>query len=615
MNTGKKRNMLRISLIFLGIAVIFSFGINSVSAADNAPVANFTSNTTNTTSHTVQFNDTSKNHPTSWNWDFGDNSPKEIVVADTNNNAVKKIYPNGTIVTLGSGFNGPTGVVVDSSGNIYVADFSSVIKEICTNGSIVPIGSGFIDPAYVAVDSLGNIYVTDFLNGDVKKICTDSSIVLIGRFNQPTGIAVDSLGNIYVADFLNGDVKKICTDSSIVSIGRFNQPTGIAVDSLGSIYVTESRGVAVKKILTNGTVVTLGSGFTDPTGIAVDSLGNVYVADSSSIKEICTNGSIVPIGRFNNPMGVAVASADSYLADHVHTYAAPGIYTVSLTVWNDEGTSTITRTITVHYPTNIAVNPVTGYAGHNVTITANVTDNQGNAIKEGEVNFIINGNDMGNVTVVNGIAMLKYNLPLISSNYNINANYLGTTNYAASTTVGTLTVKPTANLYINTKSSNLNPTVGEIFLLTYKLSNYGPDEAKNVTITFQLPEGLEFVNIHVDNGKCTYNKTTRTVTWTLNSVPVGDPYLYLTVKAVGDGTYKITPNTTSTTYNLNSGNSGIITINVQSNNNNHNNGNQNTVNAASKITKTVGLQDTGLPLNYLLLAVLMVLGGLIPKRR
>ncbi|OEC87354.1 MULTISPECIES: beta strand repeat-containing protein [Methanobacterium] len=177
-----------------------------------------------------------------------------------------------------------------------------------------------------------------------------------------------------------------------------------------------------------------------------------------------------------------------------------------------------------------------------------------------------------------------------------------------------ITINKTSDLYLKTKSNNNNPTVGEKFLLTYKLGNYGPDAAKNVTITFQIPEGLDFVNIKVDSGNFIYNETTRTVTWTLDSVPVGDPYLYLTVQAAGDGTYKITPIITSATYNLNSGDLGIITINVQPNSNNSGNGNsKNTVNAASKTT--IGLQDTGLPLNYLILALLMVLSGLIPKRK
>jgi len=53
---------------------------------------------------------------------------------------------------------------------------------------------------------------------------------------------------------------------------------------------------------------------------------------------------------------------------------------------------------------------------------------------------------------------------------------------------------------MNITVNNTNPTVGQSFIITYKLGNYGPDPAENVTINFQIPEGLEFVDITVDSG-------------------------------------------------------------------------------------------------------------------
>jgi uncharacterized repeat protein (TIGR01451 family) len=193
-------------------------------------------------------------------------------------------------------------------------------------------------------------------------------------------------------------------------------------------------------------------------------------------------------------------------------------------------------------------------------------------------------------------------------------NTTNTASYGLNLTNATIYV-PKSDLYIKITASNNNPEVGEKFLLTYKLGNYGPDAAENVTITFKLPEGLDFVNVTADTGNCTYDPATRTMTWTLDSVPVGDPYLYFTVKAAGDGTYKITPGIDSATYN--SGSSDGITINVQSSSSNDNpnssgNGGSSTVKAAS----TISMQKTGLPLNYLILALFIVISGLIvPKRK
>ena len=193
------------------------------------------------------------------------------------------------------------------------------------------------------------------------------------------------------------------------------------------------------------------------------------------------------------------------------------------------------------------------------------------------------------------------------------ATTAGTENITATTdnqTVSTLmTINPVAYLYLNTTTSNSNPTVGDTFILTYKLSNSGPNNATNVKISFQIPAGLQYVNATVDNGTVTYNPTNRTITWTLTNVEVGDPYLYLTVKALGTGSYTIIPTITSDTYNRNTDPLKPFTVNVQAQNNSNN-----TVNAAST-TKTVPMQTTGLPLNYLVLAILAVISGFVMPRR
>lgn len=62
-------------------------------------------------------------------------------------------------------------------------------------------------------------------------------------------------------------------------------------------------------------------------------------------------------------------------------------------------------------------------------------------------------------------------------------------------------------LYLNVTASETNPLVGEAFLVTYKLGNYGPADAKNVTLTLKIPEGLEVFNIDADSGTFTYSPT------------------------------------------------------------------------------------------------------------
>ena len=263
-------------------------------------------------------------------------------------------------------------------------------------------------------------------------------------------------------------------------------------------------------------------------------------------------------------------------------------------------------------PTAVTVGGVSGYAGHNVTFTADLVDSNGNPVTDGQVTFRVNNTNIGTVDVSNGVATLQWTIPTnwTAGNYNVVAEYSGSSNYLASINSTLLTLQPSSYLYLNTTNSNSHPTVGDTFILTYKLSNSGPDNATNVIMSFQVPAGLEFVNATVDNGTVTYNPVNRTVTWTLTNVEVGDPYLYLTVKALGSGSYSITPTITSETFNQNNDPLTPFSISVQS----QNNSNSNTMNAAST-TKTVPMQTTGMPIAGLVLAILAVLGGVFTPRK
>jgi uncharacterized repeat protein (TIGR01451 family) len=167
---------------------------------------------------------------------------------------------------------------------------------------------------------------------------------------------------------------------------------------------------------------------------------------------------------------------------------------------------------------------------------------------------------------------------------------------------------------MNVTSSKVNPSVGDKFVLTYKLSNSGPDDAAKVLVSFQIPEGLEFVTASVDSGTYTYNPTNRTITWTLNNVEVGDPYLYLTLRALTSGKYTIIPTINSQTLNRNTNTIKPFNINIETPNNNNNpTTNPTTANAASN---TITMQKTGTPTTSLILAILAILGGILtPKKK
>jgi streptogramin lyase len=187
-------------------------------------------------------------------------------------------------------FNYPTGVAVDGSGNLYVANFgSNTIRKITPSGMVSTL-AGWAGTTSGYVDDLGSA----------------------ARFDQPYGVAVDAAGNVYVAE-LSGTIRKI-TPSGMVStlagsygrsgsadgIGaaaRFNEPHDVAVDGAGNLYVTDTFNHTIRKITPSAAVSTLagspgqggsadGTGavvrFDFPLGVAVDGSGNLYVTDNGN---------------------------------------------------------------------------------------------------------------------------------------------------------------------------------------------------------------------------------------------------------------------------------------------------------------------------------------------
>jgi sugar lactone lactonase YvrE len=247
---------------------------------------------------------------------------------------------------LQASFYFPTGVAVDASGNVYVADnYNNLIRKI-TSGGVVSTLAASTNPNGVAVDTLGNVYVTED-GGNIKKITSEGVVTILATsFNKPYGVAVDASGNVYVADSFNNLIRMITpggtvttfagtgyagSDNGAATTATFIYPAGVAVDASGNVYVADTWNNLIRKI-TSGVVTTLATSFNHPMGVAVDASGNVYVADSGNhrIRKITSGGVVTteaggsgnpgfangfgPNAQFFNPTGVAVGTA-LYVAD------------------------------------------------------------------------------------------------------------------------------------------------------------------------------------------------------------------------------------------------------------------------------------------------------------
>ena len=264
----------------------------------------------------------------------------------------------------------PMGIAMDSGGNLYVADegnstirkltpsgtnwVSSTIAGLAMSPSYAegPIGtSRFGNPTGVAVDSAGNVYVTDAQYNTIGKLTPSGTNWLVStiagqvsvkpgtndgfgsttaQFNDPTGVAVDAVGNIYVADCGNNTIRwltPVGTNWNVLTVA------GLAKSS-GS---TDGIGNAVR--------------FDGPYGIAVDNSTNVYVTDSlnSTIRGTLFGG--VHSGGISSPVFVQIANQITSHAVMLtwpavggHTYQVQYKTNLNQTVWNTLINVTVTTT-------------------------------------------------------------------------------------------------------------------------------------------------------------------------------------------------------------------------------------------------------------------------------
>lgn len=193
-------------------------------------------------------------------------SSGNVYVADNTNNRIRKIAPNGDVSTLaGSGspgssngngilasFSGPTDVAVDSAGVVYVTDGNNtLIRKIQPNGDVstIPGTAGFGWCPSIDVDSSGNLYIADF-TGSIRKIASNGTVsTLISGLYQPYGVGVSSSGTVYVAYYGANSLIRVNSNGTFTTLSSdFYSPTGVTVKSDGTIYVADQNNNRVRKI-------------------------------------------------------------------------------------------------------------------------------------------------------------------------------------------------------------------------------------------------------------------------------------------------------------------------------------------------------------------------------
>ncbi len=317
-------------------------------------------------------------------------SSGNLYVADTSNHQIRKITPAGVVTSLAGGpiagstngtgtdarFNTPTGVAVDTDGNVYVADrLNNKIRKITSTGTVSDFASITL-PAGIAVDGSGNVYVTTLMPPlrNIQKI-TPAGVVttlagsafLIGltdatgdqaRFSGISGLSMDAAGNLYVADIAgaigNGTIRKItpagvvttlaglgsgtnANGDGIGSQARFSQPVGVSVDPSGNLYVIENGGSG-----RGGGSGRLRKGTPPAPVISITPTASTNFGEDFS--STLTSNVFASYASSPLPAGISLNAATGIITGAA---SIPGNYTITLSATNGGGTATVSFALTV----------------------------------------------------------------------------------------------------------------------------------------------------------------------------------------------------------------------------------------------------------------------------
>ena len=173
----------------------------------------------------------------------------------------------------------------NTAGNVFIADTRNnrVVEVPASGGPQFTVGSGFQYPQGVALDSRGNLYVADSNNNQVVELNlrTGQQTTIASGLNNPTSVAVDPAGNVYIANTNSGQVLELTgTGSKVVVASSLVAPFGVGVDGRGNLFIADSgTNQVLERPVGGGSMMSLGTGLNFPTGVAVDPIGDVFIAD------------------------------------------------------------------------------------------------------------------------------------------------------------------------------------------------------------------------------------------------------------------------------------------------------------------------------------------------
>ena len=250
----------------------------------------------------------------------------DVFIADSGDNVVREITSDGVIHQFagtgiaGLGFAGPVGfpatlssldysqdVAVNAQGDVFIADtYNNRVVKVTPQGQVFAVagdgvagysGDGRLaafaqlnEPAGVAVDAQGNLYIADAANNVIRRVDAKTQVI--------TTVAGD-----FAADKANNGLGGFSGDGGPATSARLNDPQGIAVDGAGDLFIADTFNNAVREVTPAGTITTVVN--------SASANGGIPTAGGE------TNNVAPTASKLSGPYGIGIdpSTDDLYIAD------------------------------------------------------------------------------------------------------------------------------------------------------------------------------------------------------------------------------------------------------------------------------------------------------------
>jgi trimeric autotransporter adhesin len=328
-----------------------------------------------------------------------------------------------------------TSIGQDAAGNIYIASVTlNLVLRVGTDGNVnVVAGNGVAGcsgdggqavaaelngPHGVSVDNSGNIFIADFYNNVIREVVATTGIIETvagngkagysgdgGQATQaelygPVGVFVNNSDNIFIADSSNNVIREVMATPGIIETvagngkagysgdggkatqAELNRPVGVFVNNSDDIFIVEAGNDRIREVVGSAGVIetVAGNGFLsysgdgglatqaqlyNPQGVSLDSSGNLFIADSSNnaIRQVAATTGIIETVAGNGKAGY---SGDGGQATQAELQLPSGVFVDSAgNIFIADTQNVVIREVVAKTGIieTVAGNGTTGYSG------------------------------------------------------------------------------------------------------------------------------------------------------------------------------------------------------------------------------------------------------------